>query len=49
MKIEINNVIFTVPDDAIIAFCLDKNALTCVKATAREVFEVLQAAANAVE
>jgi len=49
MKIEINNVVFTVPDDAVITFCLDKDALTCVKASAREVFDLLQAAANADE
>ena len=47
MKIEINGVAFTVPDDAIIIFC--KDALTCVKASAREVFDLLQAAANADE
>ena len=49
MKIEINGVVFTVPDDAIVTFCLDKDALTCVKAPVVQVFEVLQAAANDIE
>ena len=49
MKIEINNVVFTVPDDALITLTRDKDALMCVKAPAVQVFEVLQSAANDIE